>query len=369
MADPKTLRLRWPDPLFLVTVVVPLLCAILYFGFLATGVYVSESKFVVRSPEKPAASGLGVLLRSAGFANAGDEIFAAKAFAESRDALRAINGREAFRKAYTRPLISVFDRFNPLGYTGSFEDLFRYYQGKVTLQNDSSTSITTLSVRAYNPRDALRFNEQLLRLSEQTVNRMNQRGRSDLVRYAEVEVEASRVRAQQAGASLAAFRNRSGIVDPEKQAEIQIQMISKLQDGLIAARTELAQLQRLTPENPRIPAVRTQISTLEGEIRRELNQVTGGSRSLASNTAQYQRLFLDNQFAERQLAASLSSLEEARNDARRQQAYVERIVQPNLPDEPTEPRRLKGIIATFLLSLLAYGILRMLIAGIREHAQ
>jgi capsular polysaccharide transport system permease protein len=34
-----------------------------------------------------------------------------------------------------------------------------------------------------------------------------------------------------------------------------------------------------------------------------------------------------------------------------------------------EPRRLRGIIATLVLSLLAYGILRMLLAGIREHAQ
>jgi capsular polysaccharide transport system permease protein len=357
------------DPLFLLSVVVPLICAILYFGFFATGVYVSESKFVVRSPEKPAATGLGVILRSAGFANAGDEIFAAQSFAESRDALKAINQREAFRTAYTRPFISAFDRFNPLGITGSFEDLFRYYKGQVTLKNDASTSITTLSVRAYTAQDAHRFNEQLLQLSEQTVNRMNQRGRSDLVRYATAEVEAARRRAQQAAAALASFRNRSGIVDPEKQAEIQIQMISKLQDGLIAARSELAQLQALTPQNPRIPAVRTQIATLEREIGRELSQVTGGSRSLAANAAQYQRLFLDNQFAERQLAASQTSLEEARNDARRQQAYVERIVQPNLPDEPIEPRRLRGIIATLLLSLLAYGILTMLVAGIREHAQ
>ena len=51
------------------------------------------------------------------------------------------------------------------------------------------------------------------------------------------------------------------------------------------------------------------------------------------------------------------------------QAYVERIVQPNLPDAPMEPRRMRGILATLILSLLAYGILRMLLAGVREHAQ
>jgi capsule polysaccharide export protein KpsE/RkpR len=47
---------------------------------------------------------------------------------------------------------------------------------------------------------------------------------------------------------------------------------------------------------------------------------------------------------------------------------VERIVEPNLPDSPSEPRRLRGIFATLVISILAYGILKMLLAGVREHA-
>lgn len=355
--------------LFLLTVVLPTLGAVLYYGFLASDIYVSESKFVVRSPDKPAASGLGVILKSAGFANAGDEIYAAQSFASSRDALREINRNRAFERAYTRPEISLVDRFNPFGTTGTFEDLYRYFKGKVGLQNDSTTSITTLTVRAYNPQDAYRFNQQLLEISEATVNRLNERGRQDLVRYAEAEVADAKARAQVAATNLAAYRNRMGIVDPEKQATAQMQMISKLQDSLIGAKTELAQLQRYTPENPRIPVVATQIATIQREINGQLGQVAGNRRSLANSTVQFQRLSLENDFAGKQLAAALASLEQARSESQRKQAYVERIVQPNLPDDPTEPRRLRGILATFILGLVAYGILRMLVAGVKEHAQ
>ena len=63
----------------------------------------------------------------------------------------------------------------------------------------------------------------------------------------------------------------------------------------------------------------------------------------------------------------IDSLEEAKNDARRKQAYVERIVQPNLPDQPLEPRRLRGVIATLALGLVLWGIFSMLLAGAREH--
>ena len=51
----------------------------------------------------------------------------------------------------------------------------------------------------------------------------------------------------------------------------------------------------------------------------------------------------------------------------RQQAYLERIAQPSLPDVAQEPRRLRSVLATFVLGLVAWGILAMLLAGVREH--
>jgi capsular polysaccharide transport system permease protein len=365
----RTKRFPRFDGLFLLVVVLPVLTAVLYFGFLASDVYVSESKFVVRSPDKPASSGLGVILQTAGFTSGTEEAYAAQSFAASRDALRALNRSGAFERAYTRPDIFVLDRFNPLGLSRSFEDLYEYFKKKVTVKNDSTTAITTLTVRAYDPRDAWRFNQQLLDMSEQTVNQLNERGRRDLVGYAQREVADAKAQAQRTAAALAAYRNRSGIVDPEKQAEAQMQMVSKLQDSLIAAKTELAQLLRYTPDNPRIPAVRTQIAAIQHEIDLELGKVTGGRRSLAQSAVRFERLTLENEFANKQLTAALASLEQARSEAQRKQAYVERVVEPNLPDAPMEPRRTRGILATLALSLLAYGILRMLLAGIREHAQ
>ena len=358
-----------PGPLFWAVVVLPTLLAVLYFGFLASAVYVSESKFVVRSPEKPAATGLGVALQSAGFTSGTNEIYAAQSYAISRDALRAINQRGAFERAYSRPEIFLLNRFNPFGLGGSFEDLYEYFRTKVKLLNDATTSISTLTVRAYSAEEAHRVNQRLLEMSEATVNRLNVRGREDRIRYARTEVANAKAQAQAAAVALAAFRNRQGVVDPEKQAEVQLQMVSKLQDSLIVARTELAQLLQYAPRNPRIPVMQTQIASIQSDIDRELGKVTGNRGSLAQSAVGYQRLVLENDLASKQLTAALGSLEQARNEAQRQQAYVERIVQPNLPDAPMEPRRLRGILATLALTLVAYGILRMLLAGVREHAQ
>jgi len=359
--------LRRVNILFLLSVIIPTSLAAVYFGLLASDVYVSQSQFVVRSPDKPATTGLGVLLKSVGFSNAGDEIFATQDYVRSRDALRALNRNGAVEQAYTKPGISIFDRFDPLGWNGTFEDLYDYYAGKVGLEHDATTSITTLSVRAFSGADALRFNRQLLAQAEGLVNRLNTRGQNDLIQYAQREADEAKQAGRQAAQALATYRDQRGVIDPEKQASVQLQMVSKLQDELIGSRTQLAQLRSLAPENPQIPLLQTRIASLTREIDIELGRVAGDRRSLSATAVQYQRLQLEREYADRRLTAALTSLQDARNESRRKQAYVERIVQPNLPDEAQQPRRLRGIFATFVLGLIAYGVISMLVAGIREH--
>lgn len=365
----KKARERLPKVggLFLLLVVLPTLVATIYYGLIASDVYVSESRFVVRSPDKPSVSGIGVFLKSAGFSNAGDEIYAADEYIQSRDALRALNRNGAVVRAYGNRDISIFDRFNPLGWDGSFEKLFEYFGKRVRVDYETTSAITTLTVRGYTPQDSQKFNRQLLELAEDTVNRLNRRGRQDVIQLSEQEVQSAEEAARQAALALAQFRNASGIIDPEKQAAVQLQMVSKLQDELIGSRTQLLQLRAMAPENPQIPILEVRVAGLSREIDRQLGIVAGNRRSLSATAARYQRLQLEREFADKRLGAAMTSLQDARSEALRKQAYVERIAQPSLPDEALEPRRLRGIFATFVLGLVAWAILRMLLAGVREH--
>jgi capsular polysaccharide transport system permease protein len=46
---------------------------------------------------------------------------------------------------------------------------------------------------------------------------------------------------------------------------------------------------------------------------------------------------------------------------------LETIANSSLPDDATYPKRLRGVVTTFVLGLVAWGILAMLLAGVREH--
>lgn len=355
------------NPIFLATVVVPTLLAALYFGVLASDVYISESRFVIRSPTKATTSTLGMILGGSGFANAGEENHAVIDYLRSRAALDDTNWDNLVEKAYATRTVSWFDRFGGLLGGNSHEHLYKYFSDKVQVDYDTSTQVTKLTVRAFTADEARAINRRLLDHSEGLVNRLSQRGRTDTIAQAQAEVDEAKARAHSAAVALARYRNRRGLLDPEQQASVKLQMISKLQDELIAVRTQLLQIETYTPGNPQIPSLRTRVAALGREIQGQSGEVAGGDGSLSAAAVQYQQLQLDSEFAGKQLTASLASLQDARSEARKKQAYVERIAEPNLPDYPLEPRRIRGILATFVLGLLAWGILSTLTAGIREH--
>jgi len=258
-------------------------------------------------------------------------------------------------------------RFDGLRFDHSREALFRYYQNRVSIELDGASGISYLKVNAFNANDAYQINSLLLELGEGLINKLNERARSDLIKTAGVEVEAAELRVKEAGAALAAYRNKKGVFDPERQSALQLQLVSKLQDELIAARTQRDQLRSLAPENPQLPGLNRRVKSLQDELDGQMSVVAGGNQSLSLASAEYERLALERTFAEKQLGVAMASLEQARNEAQRKQLYLERIVQPHKPDSPLLPRRARNIGATFLMGMVLWGILSMLIAGIREH--
>ncbi|WP_429573386.1 hypothetical protein [Paraburkholderia sp. UCT70] len=360
---------RWAkvNRLFLVTVVVPMILSSIYFGVVASDVYVSESRFIVRGAQPQMQSGIGALLQGTGFSRSEDDVHSVHDYALSRDALQKLNATLNLEEMFGRRNIDIFSRFAPYGIERNFESLYRYYQKHIAVEEDSSSSISILQVRAYSAEDAFRVNKMLLEMSENLVNQLNERARLDTIRFATAEVEAAEQRDKAAAVALAKYRNEKAVFDPERQSAIQLQLVSKLQDDLITTNTQLAQLRSLVPDNPQVPALQKRASTLQAEMDSQMARVAGSNTSLTNKSAEFERLSLDLTFADKQVGIALASLEQARNDAQRKQLYLQRIVLPNKPDASIEPRRLRAIFATLALGLIAYGVLTILLAGVREH--
>ncbi|MFM0044174.1 hypothetical protein PQR40_19520 [Paraburkholderia sediminicola] len=360
-------RIKGVNRIFALTVVVPTTIAVVYFGPIASDIYVSESRFVVRSAQRQSqTSVVGALLQGTGFSRAQDDTYPVIDYIQSRDALKELNQSDYIADAYGNhgDLLSHFSRH----LDGSFESLWKYY-GKhiVTVDLDSTSAITTLQVRGYTADDAEKINEKLLEMSERLVNRMNSRAAADTVQFAQAQVDIAAAKAKDAAAALATYRDSYTVFDPDRQSALQLQQVTALQTQLFAAQTQLIQLQSIAPQNPQIPVLKTSITTLEKQIEGTNGGVTGGKNSLSNKAAMYARLQLDSQFSDKQLASAMAALESARAEAQRKQLYLERLVQPNTPDVAIEPKRLKSIFEVFALGMIIWGVLSLLLAGVREH--
>jgi len=372
-SSPNRSLLSWlrNHPLFIWVVLLPTSLSIVYFGFIASDIYTSESSFVIRSPQQggSAAAGLGSMLSSAvgGFAEAPNDAMAVSDFILSRDALHAVQDKFDLKTYFSRPEIDIFNRFGLWGFNDKFENLYDYYLSRVQVVLAPQGAITRLAVAVFDAEMAQQINESLLKLAEDKVNQLNDRARKDLISHAEREVNEAENRVMATASALSKFRDMQEVMDPEKQTVFHFDLIGKMQSELIATLTQLAQLQTLAPQSPAPVALELKAQTLRREINRELQTIAGGERSLSRIAADFERYSIESEFAQQQLAVALASLQSAKNEAQRQQLYLERIANPNLPDVATRPDRIRGVLTVFLVGMISWGVLSMLLAGIYEH--
>ena len=356
---------RW----FLLFVVVPTLLAGLYYGLIASDIYVSESRFVIKSPDqkRPQLSSLANLIQTTGLSSGQEQANEILEFVRSRDALKALERKGVYRSKFTDQG-DVLSRFPGPFQSGSFEDLFKYYTKMIDAHLDTESGTAILTAKAFTPQDAYLIKRNLLNLSEALVNKLNARAQNRAITEAQNQVELAMQRVRQARTALGGYRNSQELIDPAKQATDVIDISNSMIATRAALRARLDQMQRTTPGNPSIPSLRSQIAAISVQIASQDQRVVGSSQGIASKIGGYENLVVEQDFATENLKVASASLVQARNEAQRQQFYLERIVDANEPDTPLLPHRLLNILVVLAVLTCLYFTGWMLIVGILEHA-
>ena len=355
--------------LILVMVVLPTALATLYYGFIASDLYVSETRFVVRSPNRNAAGLLSGFLQSTGFVRAQDDSYVVMEFIESRAAVSDLAAYSGLREILSRPEADFLVRFPAPWGNPTEEALYKHYLDFVTIETNSGGGVTTLRVRASRPEDAQKLAQALLERAEMLINRLNDRARQDAVRFATLEVTDSEQRLGDLQKSLTEFRNKVAMVDPGKQSAAMFEMIAKLSDDVAQNKAQLASLTEQAPQSPQIQSLRSTIDAKEQQIINERAMIVGGDASMAPLIAQYEQLLLQRELGMRMLESSATSLENAKIEAQRQQLYLERIVNPNRPDYALYPKRVRSILMVLALCFAAFWIARFFRNQIYDHSE
>lgn len=369
-------RLRRRVPLMLFVILPTLAAAVYIFGF-AADQYVSEAKFVVRGASQPGGSVLGSLLQGVGVSRAQDDTFAVQDYILSRDALEELGQSVDVRAVFARPEADPLARFPiplppSLGFLGFLsrdtnEHLFKHYLKHVDVSYDSTTGVSTTTVKAFRAADAAAVNRALLAGGERLVNRMNARQRETTMKEARREVFEAEAQVQRVAADLAAYRNREAVLDPNKQAVPLQAAIQEMVNRVTAVKTQLGELMRSSPQSPLIEVTRRRIDVMQKQIDEARARITGSDRSMVPQITEFDALELQRRFADQQLTSAVAFLDTARINAERQQLYLDEIVKPNEADYAAYPRRFADVAVVFASLFGLYVIGSLLAAGAREH--
>jgi capsular polysaccharide transport system permease protein len=348
----------------------PTAAATIYYGLIASPIYVSQSSFVIKSPAQKSVPTLSLanLVQTSGLSAGQEQTKEVLEYVRSRDALKDLVRGTDVRAKFSNGDADLLSRFPQPFHDSSFESLYRYYSSMVGADTDPDSGLAVLQVQAFTPQDAYDLNARLLDLSEGLVNRLNERAEGHGIAEAERRVGEAEERVRNARLALGAYRNREDLIDPTKQAAGVLEVSNKLVSEEAGLKAQLDLMLRVAPRNPAIPALRNRIAAVAREIAAQNGRAVGTPTGIASKLTDYEKLQVEQDFATQMLTAANASLETARTDAQKQQFYLERVVEPNKPDQSLLPHRLKRILVVFGASLCLYFIGWMLVVGVLEHS-
>jgi capsular polysaccharide transport system permease protein len=349
----------------------PTIFAVFYFGLVASDRYVSEAQFVVRTASKPAGgAGLGALLQMTGLGRTQEDVFSVQSYMGSRNAVEQLASRVALRAMFNRPGADWIARYPSLIYGTSAEELHKYLGWMISTTYLSTTGITTLKVQAFRPDDARNITLALLQLGEETVNKMNERIHKDAVLSATTEVQRSQDRLLAAQLAITRFRNAELMIDPAGSSIIITELIARLAADLTQTEAQIREVSASAATNPQLPSLRRRTEALQAQITRERQKIsgTGGPDGLADKLAAYERLVLDREFAKQALTVATRASESAQLESRRQQLYIERIVEPVAADRAMAPERWRMIFSVFAVNCILAMVGWLVVSGLSEHA-
>ncbi|MBQ9406009.1 MAG: capsule biosynthesis protein [Desulfovibrio sp.] len=340
----------------------------LYLMLIASPMYVSEARFAVRGQN--ATQGMDPMASMFRVATTGlQESYIVQDYIGSLDIVEKLDAKLHLRQHYADKTRDFWFR---LWSNATQDETREYWKWAVTTSFDPDTGILIVQVKAFTPEMSLALCQGILDSSEALVNAMNERAREDAISQARQEVARAEQRVREAREASRIWRERTVILDPNATASGLYGLVNNLEAAVTNTAAELAEALTFMKNNsPRVVQLRNKLAVLQQQLAKEKERLAGESVSgvpLSSVLSEYQRLAVEEEFAQKQLTSAMSSLETARVRADAKSLYVEPYERPVLADESLYPRPFYFTFIFMVTSLLLLGLVSLIIAAVREHA-
>ena len=354
--------------LLLTCVLLPTFVVFLYLALFASNMYLAETKFAIRSQNQQQSLDMLSTFFRTGASTLSDS-YILQNYIVSQDMIAKVDARLHIREHYADKAHDIWYRLTD---KPTQDELLRYWSWAVTPTFDPDTSIMSVEVKAFTPQMAQAICQAILDASEELVNTMNTRARTDAISLAQLEVTRAEERIRAANEAMRRYRERTVILDPQAVASSLYGLVNQLEGEITKTTAELAEATTyMQADSPRVVMLRNRLEVLQKQLQAEKARLASqmqGDRPLSALVSEFQSLTLEEQFAQKQLTSAMASLEGARVQAESKTLYVESFQKPIVPDESLYPRPVIFSLVFMLAAAVLLGLVSLIVAAIREHA-
>ncbi|WP_435655303.1 hypothetical protein [Brucella pituitosa] len=375
-------KLRWHMSItaasFVLMVVIPTVLVGLYYTFVASDQYRSETLFAVRGTTTSPLSALGLAALPGANVQSGDSYIVSDYIRSTQIVLDALNQVGVdLREYFSNDQVDFFYRIDP---KMPFEEFVKYWRNRSAVEFNSTTGITTFTVKAFSAKDAHDISQIVISVAEKLVNRLSDSARKQLISTAQDEVSRTEARLKSARSSVEDFRNKEQALDPQLVAQSEQAIIKELQVSLVEVQARRSALGQTTKDSPTLRVLDRQISAIEKQIEEQRKRVGSGANVSGVNDSAkqqpnlsriytaYSGLLLEQEFAEKAYTAALTALEQALVEARKQERYFAVVVDPTHPDAALYPLSFINTFLTLVGLSIIWIIFYLIIQSVRDHA-
>ncbi|MEI3855877.1 MULTISPECIES: hypothetical protein [unclassified Ensifer] len=326
-------------------VVIPSVVSAFYYFMVASSQYITEIRMVVRtigvserfdSSEKR--SGRSII----GGDSLTQDAYIVANYLRSPQIVRLLEAKLDLRDFYSKSDIDPLSRLRP---EASFEDLHKYWNRHVDTYVDGPSGIIVLTVRAFSPEDAALISGAALAASNEMIDKISEKAKSDLVSRAEADVLGRLEQYRVTLDELREFQNQTGILDPLSAAKMEFAIIAKLTAEKLKLEVDLKSLESADASNtPRGRQIRRSIQALDDQIKLRQNSIAGTDTSvehqLSNSLTEFSRLETKKLVSETLYKSTVRNLDTARSTALKRTTFISVFSDSMRPEDSTYPDRL-----------------------------
>ncbi|MFT6271103.1 MAG: capsular polysaccharide transport system permease protein [Alphaproteobacteria bacterium] len=373
LAHPQMAKFKRP---FAILVLLPFVLFTFYQVILASPRYESQARLIVKEPNGMATLDPAMAFMSGfGVSSGNTDTELVKAFIYSTDMLSYIDQELSISEHFSS---TEYDFFSRLSAQASNEDKLGYFQDRVLVEIDDKSQIVSVFVQAFTPEFSHLVSQIIVARAEWFINEIGHTLAKEQLKFVQQEHALVEKRLKSVKTELLSFQSRHDLLDPQAEGMALQQIAYQLEGQIAVKRTELRTLRSSMSENaPQVLNVAAQLQSMTQQLENERGRLTDQSSSedmlpeeVNLNVSQILAKFSDYkinlELALKAYTSSQVSLEKSRIEAYRQLKYLVIVESPTQPQEAKYPEVFYNISLFLAITLMIFGIGRIVIATVKE---